>query len=90
MPIYNPAGKYLVKLKFNGVHRKILVDDRLPVSTGGELMCSHSTHREELWVRPPPSPRAAAASAPLHLSPAPPSSAAALPYPGCASSGEHH
>ena len=50
MPIYNPAGKYLVKLHFNGVARKIVVDDRLPVSRGGELMCSHSTHREELWV----------------------------------------
>ena len=50
MPIYNPAGKYLVKLTFNGVARKIVVDDRLPVSRGGDLMCSHSTHREELWV----------------------------------------
>lgn len=50
VPIYNPAGKYLVKLTFNGVPRKIVVDDRLPVSRGGELMCSHSTHREELWV----------------------------------------
>ena len=50
VPIYNPAGKYLVKLTFNGVARKIVVDDRLPISRGGELMCSHSTHREELWV----------------------------------------
>ena len=50
VPIYNPAGKYLVKLTFNGVARKIVVDDRLPVSRGGDLMCSHSTHREELWV----------------------------------------
>ena len=29
VPIYNPSGKYMVKLKFNGVERRILVDDRL-------------------------------------------------------------
>ena len=33
MPIYNPAGKYMVRLKFNGVSRRILVDDRLPLHT---------------------------------------------------------
>ena len=40
----------VLQLKFNGVHRKIVVDDRLPVARGGQLMCSHSTHKEELWV----------------------------------------
>jgi len=33
VPIYNPAGKYMVRLKFNGVSRRILVDDRLPLHT---------------------------------------------------------
>ena len=50
MPIYNPAGKYLVKLTFNGIPRKILVDDRIPLSKDGRPMCSHSSHAEELWV----------------------------------------
>jgi len=50
MPIYNPSGKYMVKLTFNGVPRKILVDDRIPISQDGRPMCSHSSHAEELWV----------------------------------------
>jgi len=50
MPIYNPAGKYLVKLTFNGIPRKILVDDRIPLSKDGRPMCSHSSHADELWV----------------------------------------
>uniref|UniRef100_A0A6S9ZA69 Calpain catalytic domain-containing protein n=1 Tax=Chrysotila carterae TaxID=13221 RepID=A0A6S9ZA69_CHRCT len=49
-PIYNPSGKYMVRLKFNGIERRILVDDRLPLSRDGRLMCSHSSHKEELWV----------------------------------------
>ena len=50
MPIYNPAGKYLVKLHVNGIARKVLVDDRLPLSKDGRLMTSHTTHAQELWV----------------------------------------
>ena len=49
-PIYNPAGKYLVKLHINGIARKVLVDDRLPLSRDGRLMTSHTTHAQELWV----------------------------------------
>jgi len=50
VPIYNPAGKYLVKLHVNGIARKVLVDDRLPLSKDGQLMTSHTTHGQELWV----------------------------------------
>jgi calpain-7 len=52
-PIVNPFGKYIVKLHFNGVERKVMVDDRLPTHpTTGDLLCSHSISPKphELWV----------------------------------------
>ena len=50
LPIYNPAGKYLVRLHINGIERKVVVDDRLPLARDGRLMTSHTTHPQELWV----------------------------------------
>ena len=50
MPIYNPSGKYVVKLHLNGIDRKVAVDDRLPLARDGRLMTSHTTHAQELWV----------------------------------------
>ncbi|CAM9123398.1 unnamed protein product [Ectocarpus sp. 12 AP-2014] len=50
MPVYNPAGKYLVKLTVNGVSRKVVVDDLLPTGDRGRLLCSASTDKSELWV----------------------------------------
>ena len=50
VPLYNPSGKYLIRLHVNGIPRKVLVDDRLPVSRDGRLMTSHTTHPQELWV----------------------------------------
>ena len=51
--MYNPDGKYMVKLWFNGCARKVVVADRLPVGRGRRgpsLICSFSTKRRELWV----------------------------------------
>ncbi|KAG0239688.1 calpain 7 [Actinomortierella wolfii] len=48
-PCYNPNGKYLVKLTFNGIPRRVVVDDYLPVSRNGTLMCTFSTNKNELW-----------------------------------------
>lgn len=50
LPIYNPFGKYLVKLFVNGVARKVVVDDRLPVGKNGKLLCAASTNTAEIWV----------------------------------------
>eukprot|EP00980_Cylindrotheca_fusiformis_P004080 scaffold880_cov132-Cylindrotheca_fusiformis.AAC.76 len=53
VPLYNPSGKYIVKLWLNGVARQVVVDDRLPIDIHGRLLCSDtktSNHRLELWV----------------------------------------
>ncbi|KIW02853.1 uncharacterized protein PV09_05907 [Verruconis gallopava] len=31
-PVVSPNGKYIVKLNFNGCYRRVVIDDRLPVS----------------------------------------------------------
>lgn len=49
-PIYNPSGKYFVKLHINGVPRKVVVDERLPTGKHRQLLCSHSSNRHEFWV----------------------------------------
>ncbi|KAG9296332.1 hypothetical protein G9A89_014924 [Geosiphon pyriformis] len=49
-PMYNPSGKYMIKLTCNGIPRKVFVDDLLPVSRTGTLMCTFSTNKDELWA----------------------------------------
>eukprot|EP01012_Entosiphon_sulcatum_P008238 TRINITY_DN14405_c0_g1_i1.p1 TRINITY_DN14405_c0_g1~~TRINITY_DN14405_c0_g1_i1.p1 ORF type:complete len:1041 (-),score=138.95 TRINITY_DN14405_c0_g1_i1:5-3100(-) len=58
-PVYNPLGKYAVKMLLNGTVRKIVIDDKLPVEPPRKdqatkvvprLLCAHSTNSMELWV----------------------------------------
>lgn len=51
-PIISPSGKYMVRLHVNGVWRKVVIDDKLPVGKGGgrSLLCSYSNNPGELWI----------------------------------------
>jgi calpain-7 len=40
----------MVMLHYNGIPRKVVVDDLLPVGRDGALLCSRTTLRGELWV----------------------------------------
>ncbi|GBP71680.1 Calpain-7 [Eumeta japonica] len=49
-PIYNPFGKYMIKLHINGVPRKVIIDELLPYSKYCRLLCSYSSNKNEFWV----------------------------------------
>lgn len=40
----------MVKLHINGVKRKVIIDDLLPVGRDNQLLCSYSSNRGELWI----------------------------------------
>ena len=49
IPIYNPSGRYWIKLYFMGKPRKIEVDDRIPVTEYDEMIFPKTRTIEELW-----------------------------------------
>eukprot|EP00759_Apiculatamorpha_spiralis_P047235 PhF_6_TR43012/c1_g1_i3/m.65731 len=48
MPVFNPTGKYAVKLFWNGAYFKIIIDDRLPTDIFGQSMFT-VTDAKEIW-----------------------------------------
>ncbi|KAI9806026.1 MAG: cysteine protease [Piccolia ochrophora] len=38
IPVLSPNGKYILKLNFNGCHRKVVIDDRLPSSSTDNVL----------------------------------------------------
>ena len=49
IPIYNPSGKYMIKLYLMGKPRKIEIDDRIPCNQDDEYILPMSASIEELW-----------------------------------------
>eukprot|EP00667_Euglena_gracilis_P000736 EG_transcript_736 len=47
-PVFNPTGKYMVKLWYQGAWRKVLIDDRLPCDAAGDCLFP-VTELKEIW-----------------------------------------
>uniref|UniRef100_K3WRR6 Calpain catalytic domain-containing protein n=1 Tax=Globisporangium ultimum (strain ATCC 200006 / CBS 805.95 / DAOM BR144) TaxID=431595 RepID=K3WRR6_GLOUD len=48
-PIYNPGGKYSVKLFVLGKWRRVDIDDKLPVGDEGNIVYLTSSMKSEIW-----------------------------------------
>ena len=40
----------MIRLNINGIRRKVIIDDTLPVDRFGSLLCSYSSVSDEFWV----------------------------------------
>lgn len=49
VPVYNPSGKYWVKLYYMGKEKKIEIDDKLPVDYTGVCQFPRSVEKYEIW-----------------------------------------
>ncbi|XP_053992317.1 uncharacterized protein LOC128883708 isoform X2 [Hylaeus volcanicus] len=50
VPVVNPSGFYACRIFFNGVARKIVLDDYLPVRHDDKVLSAHSDDKHEFWV----------------------------------------
>ncbi|KAL4095416.1 hypothetical protein PRIC1_008790 [Phytophthora ramorum] len=48
-PVYNPGGKYSVKLFVFGRWRRVDVDDKLPLDVDGNIVYLSSSMKNEIW-----------------------------------------
>nr|QHX41472.1 Androglobin-like protein [Halisarca dujardinii]QIZ30880.1 androglobin-like protein [Halisarca dujardinii] len=49
-PVYNPGGKYCVRLHWMGCWRKLTVDDQIPLSSRNQLLLPATSNPSELWM----------------------------------------
>ncbi|KAJ3405384.1 hypothetical protein HDU80_001467, partial [Chytriomyces hyalinus] len=49
LPMYNPTGRYAVKLFWLGCWRKVIVDDRIPVDDQNRPLVPGSPITQEIW-----------------------------------------
>ncbi|GAW81633.1 hypothetical protein, conserved [Plasmodium gonderi] len=49
-PVFNPSGMYICRLHCNGIQRKIIIDDYVPVKNNNSLLVAYSNNQKELWV----------------------------------------
>jgi len=50
VPVFNPSGKYWVKLYWMGKECKIEIDDRMPIDCKGKPKFPRSAIKFELWA----------------------------------------
>ncbi|XP_024947122.1 androglobin-like, partial [Cephus cinctus] len=48
-PMFNPHGKYVVRLFYMGFWRRFLIDDMIPVDNGGNVLLPRTGNNFELW-----------------------------------------
>ncbi|GAA6031892.1 hypothetical protein JCM8097_003322 [Rhodosporidiobolus ruineniae] len=49
LPTRNSSGRYSARFLVNGAWRRVDIDDKLPVTATGDLMCAIDSRRSQLW-----------------------------------------